>query len=123
MRKRSKSIYSQSERIRIVKEYEASSQTASEVGQKYGISGNLLSKWRTRLHDSRKDATFAPVHVSHQMEETPMKEKTREELEAEIKALRKELEWSRLQTKALNTMIDIAEEQGIRIRKKSGAKQ
>jgi hypothetical protein len=52
-----------------------------------------------------------------------MAKHTPEELEAEIKRLTKELEWEKLRNKALNTMIDIAEEQGIRIRKKSGAKQ
>ena len=51
------------------------------------------------------------------------KKQTPSELEAEIKRLTKELEWAKLQNKALNTMIDIAESQGIQIRKKSGAKQ
>ena len=46
-----------------------------------------------------------------------------EELEAEVKRLRSELEWAQLQNKALNTLIDIAESRGIQIRKKSGAKQ
>jgi hypothetical protein len=53
----------------------------------------------------------------------PMKKRTQEELEAEVKRLTKELEWAQLQNKALNTLINIAEEQGIQIRKKSGAKQ
>ena len=52
-----------------------------------------------------------------------MKKQTPLELEAEIKRLTRELEWAKLQNKALNTMIDIAESQGIQIRKKSGAKQ
>ena len=52
-----------------------------------------------------------------------MKKRTQEELEAEVKRLTKELEWAQLQNKALNTLIDIAEDQGIQIRKKSGAKQ
>jgi hypothetical protein len=52
-----------------------------------------------------------------------MKQQTPSELEAEIKRLTKELEWAKLQNKALNTPIDIAESQGIQIRKKSGAKQ
>jgi hypothetical protein len=56
-------------------------------------------------------------------DEEPMKKRTSEELEAEVKRLTKELEWAKLQNKAVNTLIDIAEEQGIQIRKKSGAKQ
>lgn len=40
-----------------------------------------------------------------------------------IQDLEKLLKHSQLKCKALDTLIDIAEEQGIRIRKKSGAKQ
>ena len=56
-------------------------------------------------------------------DEVPMKKRSAEELEAENKKLSKDLEWAELQIKALNTLIDIAESQGIQIRKKSGAKQ
>jgi transposase-like protein len=44
-------------------------------------------------------------------------------LEQRIQDLEKLLKHSQLKCKALDTLIDIAEEQGIRIRKKSGAKQ
>ena len=47
-----------------------------------------------------------------------------QELEAENKRLRAELDYERLRTLSLNVMIDIAEEQfKIPIRKKPGAKQ
>lgn len=55
--------------------------------------------------------------------EEGMHDKTKAELEAELAQVKKDLEWVKLQNLALNTMIDIAEENGIRIRKKSGAKQ
>ncbi len=41
----------------------------------------------------------------------------------QIEQLEKQLKCSQDKVLALNTLIDIAEEQGIRIRKKSGAKQ
>ena len=41
----------------------------------------------------------------------------------QIEKLEKQLKFSQDRNLALNTLIDIAEEQGIRIRKKSGAKQ
>ncbi len=41
----------------------------------------------------------------------------------QIEKLEKQLKYSQDRNLALNTLIDIAEEQGIRIRKKSGAKQ
>jgi len=111
------------ERMRIVKEYESCVLSASEVGEKYGISGSLLSKWRQRLSMSSESSKFGVESSIRETTDIDMKDKSREELEAEVKRLRKELEWSKLQTKALNTMIEIAEEQGIQIRKKSGAKR
>ena len=44
-------------------------------------------------------------------------------LEQRIQDLEKLLKHSQLKCKALETMIDIAEEQGMPVRKKSGAKQ
>jgi predicted nucleic acid-binding Zn-ribbon protein len=41
----------------------------------------------------------------------------------QIEKLEKDLKYNKDKVFALNTLIDIAEEQGIRIRKKSGAKQ
>ena len=46
-----------------------------------------------------------------------------EALKKRLKELEDRLHYAELQNLALNTMIDIAEEQGIQIRKKSGAKQ
>ena len=76
-----------------------------------------------RLQNPKKSTTFAPSVQPLIVDELPMKQQTPSELEAEIKRLTKELEWAKLQNKALNTLIDIAESQGIQIRKKSGAKQ
>jgi hypothetical protein len=50
--------------------------------------------------------------------------KTIEELEAENRRLREELDMEQLRVRALNVMIDIAEDRfNLPIRKKSGAKQ
>ena len=46
-----------------------------------------------------------------------------EALEKQIKELESRLKKSQDKNLALNTLIDLAEEQGIRIRKKSGVKQ
>lgn len=52
-----------------------------------------------------------------------MEDAERQQLLAQIAGLRHQLEKSEMEKLALNTLIDIAEEQGIQIRKKSGAKQ
>ena len=46
-----------------------------------------------------------------------------ESLQKQVSKLEKDLKRSQDKVIALNTLIDIAEEQGIRIRKKCGAKQ
>ncbi len=62
---------------------------------------------------------------NHRITESQTHRITQEqELEQKLKALEKDLAYEKLCTKALNTMIDIAEKElKISIRKKSGAKQ
>lgn len=124
MNKKNVSKYSPEQRLMIIKEYESGTMTAAEVAKKYGLNGpNLISVWRRRLQNSPKSRTFAVENGTKVVNQKPMSEKTKAELEAELAKVKKELEWSKLQTKALETMIEIAEEHGIQIRKKSGAKQ
>lgn len=102
----------------IVMEYESGTATMSSVAKKYGIKNRtLIIKWRHRFLESMERATFAPSKLNRSMP------KPKNALEQEIAELKKELEWCRLENKALNTLIDIAEEQGLHIRKKTGAKQ
>ncbi len=128
---RCKSKFTREQKIAIVEEFEKGALSGKEIAEKYGIKyPSLIANWRTRLlkprvslRKSEKSSTFAAEIMPQLAEEEPMKKQTPEELEAEVKRLTKELEWAKLQNLALNTLIDIAEEQGIRIRKKSGAKQ
>jgi transposase-like protein len=128
---RCKSKFTREQKIAIVEEFEKGALSGKEIAEKYGIKyPSLIANWRTRLlkprvslRKSKKSSTFASEIMPQLAEEEPMKKQTPEELEAEVKRLTKELEWAKLQNLALNTLIDIAEEQGIRIRKKSGAKQ
>jgi hypothetical protein len=60
----------------------------------------------------------------HKAEEKSESQSARiEELEKQVKALEAKLKRSEDKNLALNVLIDIAEEQGIRVRKKSGVKQ
>ena len=116
--------FSPEERIAIVQEFEQTGVTLAQIQAKYGIKGHsTVHRWRQNLQNSSKMRTFAAEIKPQVADEVPMKKRSAEELEAEVKRLTKELEWATLQNKALNTLIDIAESQGIRIRKKSGAKQ
>jgi transposase-like protein len=129
--RRSKSKFTREQRLAIIEEYENGALTGKEIAQKYGMkSPSMIFNWRERLlnphqhlRKSEKSSTFASEIKPQVADEVPMKKRSAEELEAEVKRLTKELEWAKLQNKALNTLIDIAESQGIQIRKKSGAKQ
>ena len=131
MDQRNKSKFTFEERLLIVKEFQESNLSGKEIAEKYGIKyPSVITNWKNRLSGEpkrlrkpKKSSTFAAEIMPQVADSEPMKKKTPEELEAEVKRLTKELEWVQLQNKALNTLIDIAEEQGIRIRKKSGAKQ
>ena len=122
--RKSVSKYSLEERLKISKEYETSSLTALELVKKYGLhSSNSIAVWWNRFANSKKSSIFAPENDTSVVEETCMVDKSKAELEAELAKVKKELEWSRLETKALEILIEVAEKQGINIRKNSGAKQ
>ena len=129
--KRKPSQFTREEKLQIIQDYETGNLSMREINEKYGIKcQSLISMWRIRLQKtnsnlqkSEKSTTFVASSDSQMIDEEDMKQKTPAELEAEVMRLTKELEWVKLQNKALNIMIDVAESQGINIRKKSGAKQ
>ena len=122
--RKSVSKYSLEERLKIIKEYETSSLTALELAKKYGLhSRSIIAVWRKRYANSKKSINFAPENDTNVVENTCMVDKSKAELEAELAKVKKELEWSRLETKALEVLIEVAEKQGINLRKKTGAKQ
>ena len=65
------------------------------------------------------DEAMSKKAVQESVDQTALIEAQRRQIEK----LEKQLKYSQDKVLALNTLIDIAEEQGIRIRKKSGAKQ
>lgn len=80
-------------------------------------SEKLIRKWVTSFKEENVEISVSnPTDMANK--------KTDQSESAEIKALRKELEFANMKIKALDTMIDIAEDQlKVDIRKKSGAKQ
>ena len=129
--KRNASKFTREEKLQIIQDYETGNLSMREINEKYGIKcQSLISMWRIRLQKdnlplqkSEKSTNFVASSDSQMVNEEDMRQKTPAELEAEVMRLTKELEWAKLQNKALNIMIDVAESQGINIRKKSGAKQ
>ena len=89
-----------------------------EARRRYGIKGkSTILNWMRKFDVSNN----YQMKTKKKQSETI---KSREELEAENLRLRQELEIEQLRSRALNVMIDIAENKfNIPIRKKSGARQ
>lgn len=89
-----------------------------EARWKYGIKGkSAVLDWIRKFEESKKGTMNAKKKFGKSG-------KSIEELEAENERLKQELELEQLRSRALNVMIDIAEDQfKIPIRKKHGARQ
>ena len=108
------------DRMRIVHEYETSDLSYDELARKHGLPcGNTIATWRRRLHNSEKSRIFAGDLKPRRV----MQDAERQKLESQIADLKQRLHKAEMQNLALNTLIDVAEEQGLAIRKKCGAKQ
>lgn len=124
----------------VAAEYIKSGKSRQEIAMKYGLPNlQSVSSWVSSYLTPYEIETKC---VSLQLEEpskmqamgeekqklaspssVPDLSSTVEMLQKQISRLEAKLKRSEDKNLALNTMIDIAEEQGIRIRKKSGAKQ
>ena len=107
-------------RDEIVSMYLSGDNSVEELGEYYKVNPSTIRTWVKRYRKSVEMLSLQPE--TKPIEDMPRKkkeaEKTAEVLELEARV--RELE---LQNLALNTLIDVAERNGIEIRKKSGAKQ
>lgn len=130
----SRQKFSRSLKRAICIEYMQSGKSRKEISVKYNLPNvNTLSSWinssLTPLEIHEKCASLPPYNAQPDTEmEKNVTESTDQSalitaLQKQIEKLEKDLKKSQDKNLALNTLIDIAEEQGFRIRKKSGAKQ
>ncbi|MDP4206171.1 MAG: transposase [Bacteroidota bacterium] len=118
--KRKVNFYTDEFKRQVVHEYLSTNCSYSELRRKYNIQGkSCISDWILRFVEKPK----SPQEIT--MSEKSAEKSVREvELEARLTKLEKELAYERFRVTALDTMIDIAEnELKISIRKKSGTKQ
>ena len=107
------------QRDAILQEYLTSDLSCRELAERYGLKTNTISKWVQRYLNQNNV-------VSLQVDTKPLEDiasKKNEEKTPEVLALEARVRELELQNLALNTLIDVAEKNGIDIRKKSGAKQ
>ena len=116
-------------------EYMQSGMSRKEIALKYNLpSTNLLSAWiqsclsPLEIHEKcaslpretvEKDEDMAKKVVQESVDQTALIEEQRNQIEK----LEKQLKFSQDKVLALNTLIDVIEEQGIKVRKKAGVKQ
>ena len=130
--------FSRSLKRSICIEYMQSGKSRKEIAMKYNLpSVGTLSGWinscLSPLEIHEKCASLQPVtiqmdsNMAQKKEDTPMDVATMSALieaqKKQIAKLEKDLKYSQDKNLALNTLIDVIEEQGIKVRKKAGVKQ
>lgn len=113
-----------------VREYLEEGKSYRKLTKKYGVSRTTINKW-VLVHQGIYDLPRCHKQVSYDLQQKTLGTKSKQvirpgqsELEKKIEVLEKQLEWEKLRTLALDTMITVAErELNIDIRKKPGTKQ
>ena len=101
-----------------------------KLAQKYGISRTTICRWvliHQGIHNlppTEKQEKYSTSSMNSSPKKSSSQEQSVEELQKKIATLEKQLQWEKLRSEALDTMINIAEKDlNIQIRKKPGAQQ
>ena len=131
----SRQKFSRALKRQIAIEYMQSGRSRQEIALKYGLPNvNTLSSWvNTYLTPFEIKDKCVSLPSTDQLFDEDMTKKPAVELsdqseliaqlQKQIKQLESDLKRAKDKNIALNVLIDVAEEHGLRIRKKSGAKQ
>jgi transposase-like protein len=121
--KRKVKLFTDEFKFQVIQEYLTTDISQAKLKEKYSIGGtNSITYWMRKFGTSEisQEQVNLQRTMSKESEKTPQERK----LEAKIKELEKALEYERMRTLALDTMINVAERDlKISIRKKSGTKQ
>jgi len=113
-----------------VREYLEDGISYRELSKKYGVNRTTINRW-VLVHQGIHDLPRSPKQNCYDLQQKTLGEKSKQavkqhqsDLEKKIEVLEKQLEWEKLRSNALDTMITVAErELNIDIRKKPGTKQ
>ena len=100
------------------------------LAKKYNVSRSTINKW-VLVHQGIHDIPRSYKQITYDLQQKTLGKKSKQiipehqsDLEKKIELLEKQLEWEKLRSMALDTMINVAErELHIDIRKKPGTKQ
>ena len=107
-------------RDEVVLMYLSGENSVEELGEYYNVNPATIRTWVKRYRQSKK---VVSLQADSKPAEDMARKKKEAEKSAEVLALEARIRELELQNLALNTLIDVAERNGIDIRKKSGAKQ
>lgn len=117
-------------KTQIIQEYLTTGCGFRKLAAKYGISRTTICKWvmiHQGIHNlppTEKQRIYSTSSMNSSKKEDNTNNHSNQELLQKIKLLEKQLEWEKIRSTALDTMINIAEKDlNIQIRKKPGAQQ
>ena len=118
-------------KTQIIREYLTQGGGFRKLAEKYGISRTTICKWVAiyqgihNLPPTEKQEKYSTSSMNSSKKKLTAEQlESTEVLQQKIAALEKQLEWEKLRSEALDTMINIAEKDlDIQIRKKPGAQQ
>ena len=113
-----------------VREYLEDGVPYRALANKYGVSRSAINQW-VLVHQAIHDIARSHKQVSYDLQQKKLGKKSKQvvqhlqsDLEKKVEVLEKQLEWEKLKSHALDTMINVAEREfNIDIRKKPGTKQ
>ena len=113
-----------------VREYLADGIPYRVLAKKYGVNRTTINRW-VLVHQGIHNIPRSHKQVSYDLQQKTLGKKSKQpikahqsDLEKKVELLEKQLEWEKLRSLALDTMITVAErELNIDIRKKPGTKQ
>lgn len=117
-------------KTQIIQEYLTTGCGFRKLQAKYGISRTTICKWvmiHQGIHNlppTEKQRAYSTSSMNSSKQQQENTDPSIKELQHKIAALEKQLEWEKIRSTALDTMINIAEKDlNIQIRKKPGAQQ
>lgn len=114
------SRFPKEKKAEIISAYLTGDNSYEELSNYYKVEAATIRKWVSRY---RKRKNIVSLQSDPQPVEDMARKKKESEKSPEVALLEARIRELELQNLALNTLIDVAERNGIEIRKKSGAKQ
>lgn len=126
MKNRTNQRYAESFKLEVIQDYYESGSSMNGIARKYGLgSRSVLLYWLKQYPITSKELSLPEDVKAHYMVDSEsVKEEEAQLLKHRVSELEKALEYAKLRARAMEVLIDVAEQnEGINIRKKTGARQ